>query len=92
MKSRFLIPALICAAIFGLSLAVTAFGQKPGGQKQNPTQPQRPGQQQDPVRLPHMTEQPQEEMEEEESGERREEEDEATTVRRDRGDREQRNH
>jgi len=32
MKSRFLIPALICAAIFGLSLAVTAFGQKPGGQ------------------------------------------------------------
>jgi hypothetical protein len=30
MKSRFIIPALICAAIFGLSL--TAFGQKPGGQ------------------------------------------------------------
>src|SRR5262249_57577583 len=30
MKSRFLIPALICAAFFGLSL--TAFGQKPGGQ------------------------------------------------------------
>src|SRR5262249_29815842 len=30
MKSRYLIPALICAALFGLSL--TAFGQKPGGQ------------------------------------------------------------
>lgn len=30
MKSRFFIPAFICAALFGLAL--TAFGQKPGGQ------------------------------------------------------------